>query len=140
SLIAEIDVVEIRNAFDVSAGIFRRARVEFTERDQILRILKWERSQQDRVDHAEDCGVGTNAERESQNDDRSEERLFGQNTKCITEILHGILFGPQSDDWIDPRGAARRNPRCEQCRSKKEQTDAQINSWIDPLHVKEHAL
>src|SRR5437016_13128559 len=88
ALIAPINIIEIRDRFDLSSGIDLLARVEFTERDEILRFLERERPQQDGVDHAEHCGVGSNPERECQNDNRSEERLFGKDSESVTEILH----------------------------------------------------
>ena len=101
-LIAPIYVVEIRDRFDLRSGIGLLAHVEFTERDEILRFLERERPQQNSVEDAEHCGVGPNPERERQNDNRSEQRLFGKNPQSVRKILHNELLSAQSNDWIDP--------------------------------------
>src|SRR5438132_7392961 len=51
-----------------------------------------------------------------------------------------MSFGAQCDNWIDARSAARRQPRSEEGRSKKEESNSEIDSRIDPLHFEEHAL
>src|SRR5438477_11663376 len=99
-LIAPINIIEIRNRFDLSSGIDLLARVEFTERDEILRFLERERPQQDGVDHAEHCGVRSNPERESQNDNCTEKRLLAKNTKRVAQVLHKLL-GSECDNGID---------------------------------------
>jgi hypothetical protein len=85
----------------VRSGIGLLAHVEFTERDKILRFLERQRPQQNSVDDTEHCCVRSNAERERQNDNRSEQRLLGKNPESVTEILHNELLRAQSDDWID---------------------------------------
>jgi len=118
SLVAEINVIEIRDRLDLSSRVSFLPRIELTERDEILRFMEWKRPQQHRVQDAKDRGVGANSECKSQNDNGGKERLLAKNAKSVSEILHK-LFGSQGDDWIDARSAARGNPRSEEGRSKK---------------------
>ena len=78
SLIAPVNVIEIRNAFDLRAGIFRLARVEFTKRDQILRILERQRPQERNVHDAEDGCIRANSEGQREYDG-GEERSWSCN-------------------------------------------------------------
>src|SRR2546423_11393455 len=59
---------------------------------------------------------------------------------CGVGALEKFSFRTQCDDGIDTRGAARRNPGSKKRRAKKQQTDSEINSRIDPLHFEKHTL
>jgi len=50
-----------------------------------------QRPQQDRVDHAEDCGVGANAERERNHGHGGEAGIFHQHSQTIAYILKQLF-------------------------------------------------
>ena len=77
-LIAPVDVIEIRDRLDLRSRIGFLARIEFPNRDEILRFMKWQRPQQHGIDHAEHGAIGADAERESQNHNPAEQRLLQQ--------------------------------------------------------------
>src|SRR5215470_6744867 len=57
----------------------------------------------------------------------------------LRSVIIGLL-GTESDDGIDARSAARRNPRSEEGSGKEKRADAKINSRIDALYFEEQAL
>ena len=79
----------------------------FTEHGDAVgvRVRQW--SQQHRVDDAEDGGVCADAERESEDGDDCEARIFPEHAQRETNVLHRLLH-PQGLHWMDESGTARR--------------------------------
>src|SRR5438309_10813678 len=91
-LIAPVDVIEIRDRLELRSRIGFLARIELPSRDEILRFMKWQRPQQHGIDHAEDCAVSADTEREGEDHNSAEERLLDQAAQGMTKILHrGII-------------------------------------------------
>ena len=60
------------------------------DRDQPGRVRKRQRLQQHAVDDAEDRGIGADAERQHDHDQRAEARSFEEEAECLSEIReHG---------------------------------------------------
>src|SRR5260370_42628379 len=88
---APIDVIEIRDAVDLCAGIGFLANIVFAQRDEVLRLVERERPPQHRVQHTKDGSVRPNPECESENNDCGKARLLGEDAKRVTKILHGEI-------------------------------------------------
>ena len=77
------------------------------------------------INQTEDCGVEPDPERERDYSDQGERRRLAEFTECETNIVdhkQSLLcsFITKRDNWIDPRGAARREQTCNQ-RCRREQ-------------------
>jgi hypothetical protein len=72
--------------------VHNKVGVEFLRKSFGSQSLKWKRSQQNRVNNAEDRCVGANSESESENNDRGEEWLLAENSKSVAKILHAKLL------------------------------------------------
>ena len=93
-----------------------------------------ERSQQDRVDHAEDGGVRADAESEGENGDEGEARRFAQLAKREAKVIYHIVrqfsFISECDHGIDSGGAKSWNNAGEKCRCAQKQDNEKIGSEI----------
>jgi hypothetical protein len=56
------------------------------DRDEAIRLPVRERTQQHRVDDAEDRGVRADSEREGEDDDRGEGRALGETAEAVTDV------------------------------------------------------
>ena len=59
--------------------------------DQLLGMRVGQRLKQNRIHHAENCGVGADAQRQRQYRDGSEAGVFAQHAKCIARVLQKCL-------------------------------------------------
>ena len=67
------------------------ARAAFKNTDQLFRFAIRQRFEQHAVDHAEDCSVGTDAEREREHGDGGEAGVLQQLPEGKSQIIHGSL-------------------------------------------------
>ena len=59
------------------------------DEDEFVRIFEGQRLQENRIHHAEQDGVGPDAEREREHGDDGEPRVFQQLAKGESEVVHG---------------------------------------------------
>src|SRR5205085_12033258 len=85
-----IEIVRVTNR----AGVEDRRLL--AKQDQPIRVGIWQWPQQQRVDHAEDGGVGSDAERKSQDRGNGESGLFGKDSYCVPQMLHGSGLSARS--------------------------------------------
>src|SRR5207245_11002116 len=52
-----------------------------------VRLVKWQRAQQDRIDHAEDRGIRADAEGEGEHGDGRESGILAQHAQAEAQIL-----------------------------------------------------
>src|ERR1043166_7117031 len=64
--------------------------------DQTVRLFKWQRAQQDRLDHAEHGGASTDAQREREHRNDGEPGVLQQHPDRIAKVLH-ITAGSLDD-------------------------------------------
>jgi hypothetical protein len=87
--VVRAEVGEIRHADRVEAGRARIAHIERTEGDELFRLRKRERLQQDGIDDTEDRGVRANPDRQCEHRDDREARRFLQLPKREAKFGHG---------------------------------------------------
>ena len=101
-----------------------------------------ERSQQDRVDHAEDRGVRADPEREGEDGDESEARRFAQlaesEAKVIYHIVRQFSFISECDHGIDFGGAKSRDDAGKKCGRAQKHDHEKIGSRIGRADAVEH--
>ena len=83
----EIEKIRITDGIE---SLRLHASIERAKGDQSLRLRKWERLEQNRVNDAEDGGVRANADREREDRDDSETRFFEELAESETNVLHDI--------------------------------------------------
>src|SRR5579871_2586490 len=59
--------------------------------NETVGVFEWQRMKKDRVDDAEDRGVGADAERKCQDGDRGEAGIFAQCAKGEPDVLEKIV-------------------------------------------------
>ena len=68
----------------------------FSPHDNLPRVAKSIRPQQNRIHHAEDCSDGTSPKRQRKNRRQRKSRRLPQPPQCIAKILHTNLHPGQS--------------------------------------------
>ena len=63
--------------------------------DQLFRLGKGERPEQHRVNHAENCGVGADAEGEREYGDDGEAGIFPQHARAVADVLKENFDGAE---------------------------------------------
>jgi len=110
-LFAEIAQVEKRKAIHVF-GIFD---VLLEDGEELVGAGIWQRFEKDGVNHAEDRGVGADAEREREDGDRGESGIFPQHAEGEAEILKRGFNERQAAEFaicfFELRSAAEANAR-----------------------------
>ena len=85
--------------------------------DETAGILVGQRLEQDGVEHAEDRGIRTDAQRERQDGDDRESRIAAEHARAVSRVLPGLLDDVSCADvthaFLDAIGAAH----LEQCRA-----------------------
>ena len=133
----------------VTDGARCRNRHAFPKQDESVRLRIRQRPQEHRIDHAKDGGVGADPERERDDRDHAEGGRLDQHADGVSKISQHQIgyrifrqaasFRTQGDHGIDPGGAARRQPAGRDRRAEEEGSDAQINSEVRRLDLKENA-
>jgi hypothetical protein len=100
-LVANVLVVEMGEGESA-----RIALIDHEHRHQPIRLGDRHRLEHDRVDHAEDGGIGADAERQRQRGDGSEGGTLREHAKAVTEILeHGLIMERPTTDRRQPWSA-----------------------------------
>src|SRR5436190_22871121 len=90
TLVAEIEEIRIAHRTE----LWRRScfgEINSANGNKLLRRGKRQRLEEDRIDHAEDGGVGADSERESQDGDESEARMLDQLAQAVANVGHHML-------------------------------------------------
>ncbi len=103
-----VDVQEVRGRM----GVFRRGRQRPPHHRDALRVVVGERPEEDGVDHAEERGVGSDAEGQGPDRYHGERAVLGEGPQAVSHVLHkahGVLRLPleqEAGHWAP--GAASR--------------------------------
>ena len=71
----------------LTGTIVRRNELPATHRGQAARLAEWQRAQQQGVDHAENAGVGANADGQGGNRESRVPRAAGPQPERVAEVL-----------------------------------------------------
>src|SRR5262249_15336290 len=96
----------------------------------------WERAQQNRVDHAEERGVGANAERQRDQSDDGQARIAHEHAEPETSVLpksrhEGYSSAPMATPSARSPGPARIATRTAARTAPRKRTHRRARSWPD---------
>ena len=112
------------------------------DKASIVFIWKW--AKQDGIDHAEDCRVGADAERERNYRNHRESQallhLPDRETNILKQFVHLKSLVPQRHHGIYLRRAPRGNVRCYQCHNCEDRHSHCQLRWIVCMHAVKQTL
>jgi hypothetical protein len=87
--------------------------------DELLGVVHWQWTKKQRVEQAEECRVGANAECERQHGNHGEARGLPEHPRCITSILPKRFEGPFPSQLTHPIPDGRKTAHLKACRAHR---------------------